>query len=459
MRDFHHPSGDHMKSFFSSTGSRYSLLVRQFYSPFSQSCAVALVIGLMVGLDMTTSARAAEPLGFAQALNLAAARSRALAAQDSAVLAAKEMAGASGQLPDPVLKLGINNLPINGDDQFSLTRDFMTMRSVGVMQEFTRGDKRRARASRFEREAETAIASRTMVLANLQRDTAQAWLNRYYQERLRALLVSQRDEAKLQIEAADTAYRTGRGSQADGFAARSAVAQIEDRMAQSERQMASANTRLARWVGTAEDTPSDALPNMDAVPWSSSELPAQLAHHPELALMEKQEQVAAAEADIARANKKPDWAAELMFNQRGPAYSNMVSINFSVPLQWDQHKRQDRELAAKQATVEQLRAQREEATREQLADIQALLQEWHSNRARMVRFDNTQIPLAKERTQAALTAYRGGGSNGGTLTAVLEARRMELDTRMERIRLEMETALLWAQLNYLTPANAVRSSH
>ena len=420
---------------------------------------VALTLGLIFSSAVGTYALAAEPLAFAQSLSIAQARSRALAAHDSAALAAQEMAAATGQLPDPVLKLGVNNLPIDGEDQFNLTRDFMTMRSVGVMQEFTRGDKRRSRANRFEREAETAIASRTMALANLQRDTAQAWLNRYYQERLRALLVSQRDEAKLQIEAADSAYRTGRGSQADSFAARTAVAQIEDRLLQSERQLASANTRLARWVGSVDHNLAGALPNMESVPVSGGELSELLAHYPGLALMEKQEQVAAADADLARANKQSDWTAELMFNQRGPAYSNMVSINFSVPLQWDSSKRQDRELAAKLATVAQLRAQREEATREHVAEVQAMLQTWQSNRARLQRYDTAQIPLAKERTQASLAAYRGASVGGASLTAVLEARRLELDTRMERIQLELETALLWAQLNYLTPAGAERSSH
>ena len=443
-----------MKFLISSSRRRSSLLQRQLNSLLLRSCAKALAVGLAVNLGLLTGAQAAEPLSFAQALQLAEARSGALLAQDAAVLAAKEMATASGQLPDPLLKLGINNLPLNGPDQFSLTRDFMTMRSVGMMQEFTREDKRRARANRFEREADTATAGRAVALANLQRDTAQAWLNGYYQERLRALLVNQRDESKLQVEAADTAYRTGRGSQADVFAARSAVAQIDDRMRQSERQIATALTRLARWVGAAVDTTGDMLPNMDAVPFNGSELPALLAHHPGIALIEKQEQVAAAEVDIAQANKKSDWTAELMFSQRGPAYSKMVSVNFSVPLQWNPSQRQDRELAAKLATVTQLRAQREEATRGHLADIQAWLQEWQSNRARTARFDSAQIPLAKERTQAALAAYRGGGngaSGGSTLTAVLEARRAELDTRMERLRLEMETAMLWAQLKYLTP--------
>jgi hypothetical protein len=56
--------------------------------------------------------------------------------------------------------------------------------------------------------------------------------------------------------------------------------------------------------------------------------------------------------------------------------------------------------------------------------------------------------LANERTRAALAAYRGAGS---PLAAVLEARRMEIDTRMERLRLEMDAAGLWTRLQYLIP--------
>jgi hypothetical protein len=37
------------------------------------------------------------------------------------------------------------------------------------------------------------------------------------------------------------------------------------------------------------------------------------------------------------------------------------------------------------------------------------------------------------------------------LTAVLDARRGEIDTRLDRLRLEMEAARLWAQINYLMP--------
>lgn len=397
----------------------------------------------------TLSAHAEPALTLARALELAQQRSRQLPAQDAAASASREMAVAAGQLPDPTLKAGINNLPVNGADRFSLTRDFMTMRSIGVMQELTRADKREARSTRFEREAEAAEAGRAVALASLQRDTAAAWLERHYQERVRAILAAQRDEAGLQIEAADAAYRGGRGSQADAFAARSAVAQIDDRIRQADRQIATAKTKLARWVGDDANKELAAPPNLSDVQLDARSLDIQIANHPQIALLARQEEVARAEAEVARSNKRSDWSVELMYSQRGSAYSNMVSLNVSIPLQVDPARRQDRELAAKLALADQAHDQREEAIRERLAEARSWLQEWQSNRDRLAHYDRTLLPLAAERTRAAMAAYRGGG----LLSSVLEARRIEIDTRMERVRLEMETAGLWAQLNYLIPTD------
>jgi outer membrane protein TolC len=142
----------------------------------------------------------------------------------------------------------------------------MTMRSVGVMQEITRSDKLKVRSARFNREAEAAEAGRAVALANLRRDTAMAWLDRYYQERMLDVLRTQRTEAGLQIEAADAAYRGGRGTQADVFAARSMVAQIDDRIRQTEKQIGTAKIRLARWVGDDAAQALDTPPSLEVRP-------------------------------------------------------------------------------------------------------------------------------------------------------------------------------------------------
>ena len=406
-------------------------------------------IALCVALG-TQAALAQSPLSLERAVAAATGRSQLVIAADAQALAARETATAAGQLPDPVLKLGINNLPIDGPDRYSVTRDFMTMRSVGVVQELTRADKRSARVRRAEREVELAQVARQATVADLQRDTALAWLERSYQESMQELLKSQIAQAELQVEAAQTLYRSGKGSQAEVFAARGSAEQLRDGLAQVERRVAVASTQLGRWIG---DGARDALaprPTLTLPAWTEGALAEHLAQHPQIAAATQQEAIADSEAAVARAGRSSDWSVELQYSQRGPAYSNMVSINLSVPLQWDQKNRQDRELAARLARVDEARARREELQRAHEAEVRAMLQEWRSHAERLGRYDASLLPLATQRSEAALASYRAGS---GPLTAVLDARRGELEVRMERLRIEMDRARIWAQLNYLLPSH------
>jgi len=415
------------------------------------------IFSLILSLAAVSLAGAAEPaLTLPEAQRLAAARSRQLVAQDSAALASREMALAAGQLPDPALKVGIDNLPVTGPDAYSVTNDFMTMRRIGLMQEFTRGEKRQLRAERFEREAERAVAEKSAMLATIQRDTALAWLDRYYAEAMAAAIAEQARETGLEVEAAENAYRTGRGSQADIFAARSAKASLEDRASEIGRRIRTAKTMLARWVGTASETPLAGKPDTDAIRLDTRSLDAQLAHHPQIATLTRQVELAATEAKLAQANTKADWSLEAAYQQRGSAYSNMISIGVSIPLQWDQKNRQDREVAAKLAIANQAEAQREEALRAHISEVRAQIQDWENGRERLARYGRELLPLARERTQAMLAAYRGGRAS---LTDVLAARRNEIEVRVQALQLEMETARLWAQINFMFPDEASRHAN
>lgn len=138
-----------------------------------------------------------------------------------------------------------------------------------------------------------------------------------------------------------------------------------------------------------------------------------------------------------------------MLSLRGSGYPNMVSLAVSVPLTWDRPQRQDRELAARLAQVDALRAEREERAREHLAEIRRWEEGWRAGLAQLALIDAERLPLAEQRIQTTLAAYRGGRT---PLSEVLAARRMALDLRMERIELQRSTASLWAQLAYLIPA-------
>jgi outer membrane protein TolC len=413
----------------------------------------SIVLSLLLGALAASQLAAAEPpLTLDRARHLAIERSRQLAADDAAVAASRDMAVAARQLPDPVLKLGVDNLPINRAERFSLTSDFMTMRRVGLMQEFTRADKRRLRARQFEGEAEKSLAERDVTAAAIERDTALAWLDRYYAEAMAAAISEQGVQARLEVQAAEGAYRGGRGSRADLFAARSALAMFADRESEFQRLIRVATIRLARWVGDAAEQPLAGKPATDTIRLDPATLDQQLAHHPQIAVLAKQEQIAGSAAQLAQANRQADWSVEVAYQQRGPAYSNMVSVGLSVPLQWDRKNRQDRELAARLAQVEQARAERDEMLREHLADTRAMISEWQNGRERSGRYQRELIPLAQGRTAATIAAYRGGKAN---LPDVLAARKNEIEVRLQALQLEAGAARTWAQLNFLFPERSL----
>ncbi|MDB5755208.1 MAG: Heavy metal efflux outer membrane protein [Massilia sp.] len=411
------------------------------FSARSFACA----IGVSSAFMLPSAPYAAEmPLTLAEAQRLAVARSLQPAARELAAAASRDMAVAAAQLPDPVFKAGIDNLPVSGAERFSLGSDFMTMRRVGVMQELTRADKRQLRAERFERDAQKALAEKDQAIAALERDTALAWLDLYYAQAAAALAAEQTAQTGREIEAAQGAYRAGRGTQAELLAARSALAMAEDRVSDIARRSRNAATMLARWIGDAAAAPLAGKPDTGTLRLD----PATLAHHPSVAVFARQEEVAATEVKLARANQKADWSVEVAYQQRGASYPNMVSVGVSVPLQWDRPHRQDRELAAKLALADQARAEREDQFRAHLAETRAMLDEWQTNRQRQARYQGELIPLARERTSAVLAAYRGGKAS---LADQLAAQRNETELRLQALQLEADTDRLWARLNFLFP--------
>ena len=76
---------------------------------------------------------------------------------------------------------------------------------------------------------------------------------------------------------------------------------------------------------------------------------------------------------------------------------------------------------------------------------------WRAGLAQLALLDRERLPLARQRVQLTLAAYRGGSAR---LADVLAERRAALALEMERIELQLSTARLWAQLEYLIPGSA-----
>ena len=158
-------------------------------APVLPTVGAALLAALMVfpayrvvAADVSTlpmqapSQPVGDPLTLDAALRAAQRFSQALPAQAAAAQAARERAVAAGQRPDPVLRFGLDNVPIEGGTDHLLTREPTTARSIGFVQALPDRAKREARAHRFEQDAHVAEARRQAVRAVLRRETALAWL-------------------------------------------------------------------------------------------------------------------------------------------------------------------------------------------------------------------------------------------------------------------------------------------
>ena len=96
---------------------------------------------------------------------------------------------------------------------------------------------------------------------------------------------------------------------------------------------------------------------------------------------------------------------------------------------------------------------RENARRMHEAEVRGWLADFDTAERRIERFERTLLPLARERSAAALAAYQGGR---GDLGLVLEAERAVTQTELGLNQALAERAKAWANLNFLYPQGAFR---
>ena len=369
-----------------------------------------------------------------------------LQAQRATIEGAQATAMAAGRLPDPQLLGGVDNLPANGVDAWSVERDFMTMRRIGLMQSFPNGPKRSAERNSAQAMVSVAQAQAVQSQLEVTQSVAQAWIARYTAELALKTLQALRPARTLQVELAQAALASGGTSVSDSLSAHAAVAELDDRILEAQRELGNARAELVRWIGAEAERPLAAAPSFSALAAGDTELLSALHQH--VALLTYDAQIAAARSDVVVANaaRRPDWSAQLDYAKRGHEFSDMVSLEFTVSLPMFPGTRQDPTIRAKHAAVRALEAEREMTLRMHSTEVTAVLNEWHSARDRIALYESTRIPLARQRSELALAGLRAGRMDSRQTLAVLGD---ELDIANAYADLQKTLGKTWAYLRYL----------
>ncbi|MCA8252811.1 TolC family protein [Burkholderia sp. AU31624] len=385
-----------------------------------------------------------SPVTLDAALQSATDHSASMQAAQASVRASAEAAVKAGQLPDPMLKAGIDNLPVNGGQRFTVGQDFMTMRRIGIEQEWVSGDKRRLRSALANEQVGRERAGYLAQLASVRQQTATAWLNAVYAKQALALQQALLDHMNHELDATKASYRGAKASATDVVQARAMLAQTQDQLLKARQVYQTALIVLSRWTAVPVDDVAGAPPAPESF---VSSLPPDELRLSQPALVTAADDIAVAEADtaVADSERSPNWTWEVAYQQRGGAYSNMVSVGVTIPLPLNRKNRQNRDVAEKAALATKARLMYEDTLRQVQADIRTQSATLASGRARIANLGDALLPAADQRVQLANAAYRAGT---GSLADTFAARRAQLEAQLQVLDLRREVSQTWAQLEY-----------
>lgn len=372
-----------------------------------------------------------------------ATQTPSLKAEAAKIEAARNAAIPAAELPDPKLVLGLQSVPIEGDQRWSVDQDDMTMQMVGLMQEVPNRAKRRARAETANAAIKVAAAQQRVEQLNVRLETAQAWIATHTVERQLAMFDELFAENRLLTETVRAQIAGGQGLAADEVAPRQEVALLAERRDELEERRTQARAALRRWIGPAADNPlSGSVPNW---PIDAQRYAQRQAQRPELQLYDPMHDEVKARISEAVAQKKSDWSWEVDYLRRGREFGDMVNLSVSFSLPVFQASRQNPAIAAQYAALDQLEAEREAAERAYAAQLASELAEQQRLSRALERYRNSLLPLAREKVVLSMAGYRAAK---GELNAVLMARRELLETRLKQTDLEGLEAIARARLHY-----------
>ncbi len=404
-------------------------------------------LAVLALMPVSPAFAADDALLLQEAVERAVERAPILLARDASRTAASEELVRSDALPDPTLVFGIQNLPINGPDAFTVADDRMTMRRIGMSQTLPSRAKREARREMAQALLEQADARAVTTTLDVKRATAAAWVQMWAAQTQRSLLQELGDQATLAVRATRARLSGGGGSASDALAARGTELELQNRIDDAEARIEQARAGLQRWLGDVPIGSAGSPPDFAQAPIPEARLLANLDRLGPLLSWDAQESSAEAALTLARAEKRPDWSVGAGVARRGAGASNVAWLEIGVGLPLFSGNRQDRGVAARDADLEALRASREDARRMQAEAVRKTFARWQGIGRQVTRLHDTLLPLSGDRTSTALAAYSGGAS----LQDWLDARRDEIDARLDYADLLAAWGQAWVDLAYLLP--------
>ncbi|WP_186170692.1 TolC family protein [Vibrio chagasii] len=370
--------------------------------------------------------------------------------------AMRETGIASATLMDPKLKVGFGGLPV---DSFQFDEDPMTNISVGLMQQFERGntlDLQQKKASQQADGLALQVEARELTVAN---SMTQLWLEFGYQQVAEGVM---RENRRLLVELENyvqTNYSIGKSEAQDLLNAQLQVSKLDEKLQANQQVQRRLISQLSEWLGSgwlgtqAVGSPApDAQSVLNAtnqIDWSllenklatnidSTKHYQLLMEHPLVKITDATISSNQTQVELAEQAYTPQFGVEVMYahrqanNMAGEPASDLVSAYLTVDIPLFTGNRQDKNLSAAQHQVGAAKSQKDTLLAQMNAQVNALLVDKTNLTQRLERYQSSLLPQTSARIRAVERGYQ---NNTAQFNDVISATTDELALKLEQQRL------------------------
>jgi outer membrane protein, heavy metal efflux system len=316
----------------------------------------------------------------------------------------------AGSLDDPMIGLGITNLPTNN---FSFRTEDMTQKEISITQRFPYPGKRSLRVEAAEKEAEAALWDYEEIKIKISRDLKAAYHELAFVNKAIGVTEKNREILKLLNKIAETKYSLGEGIQADLLKSQVDLSKMIDELITLTQTKRSLKSRLNTLLQRPPFAPLGEPEEMALAKISSE--PEELlkeAEEKRPMLQSAKRMIEKNKASLRAAEKDyyPDFEVKFSYGQRddGPngRRSDMVSamVGFNIPF-WYKSK-QAKRVAESQKEIRSAQDQYHALANEIRFLVSERLTEIERTEKQIELLKTGIIPQATLAFDSALQAYR-----------------------------------------------------
>jgi len=328
------------------------------------------------------------------------------------LLAARHRVEPAAAFDDPMLELGVVNLPVQSR---SFQAEDMTMKMIGLAQRLPYPGKRGIRKAVAEREADAAEQNLQEMANKVRRDVKVA----YYELALveESQRVTQKNLRLMEqlSSIAESRYAVGQATQSDVLKAQTQRARMQEELIKLGRERPMFEAELNRSLGRA-GAPATITPGalrLYEVALAFEELRSSARERPQLVAQQRTIDRSTKMLEMARLEYYPDFDVRLQYGQRdsapdGMKREDMISFVVAINLPFWRGSKLEPRVAEAQAMRDEARTMYDAKLNETDAMLrqQVAAAEQSLRSARL--YETALLPQARLSADASLAAYRVG---------------------------------------------------